>query len=222
MCSGSDAMYSWRHYTRRPRLAGQHVAAVGRRPDCGTAGGEARPTAVRHRRALHRPAADRRGLLSAYGGHRSRRERRSAGRSRPPDHGSAGRDATPPSHDRGAWAGAAALNGSRPRGPLRRWRFPTTSEPEPVVNRSFMSPNGPNPAQVMPLESLPDFLMHGVVLQNRVFPPVRAMFHVKHFCVKAILRAASQVVAGRKSQLCRRRVRPPTAPQRVGTGVPVL
>jgi len=29
-----------------------------------------------------------------------------------------------------------------------------------------------------------DFLMHGVVLQNRVFGPVRPMFHVKHFCVK--------------------------------------
>jgi len=48
-----------------------------------------------------------------------------------------------------------------------------------------MSSNGPNPAQVMSLKSLHDFLMHGVVLQNRVFRSVRAMFHVKHFCVNA-------------------------------------
>jgi hypothetical protein len=29
-----------------------------------------------------------------------------------------------------------------------------------------------------------DFLMHGVVLQNRVFRTRRALFHVKHSCVK--------------------------------------
>src|SRR5882724_5796857 len=35
----------------------------------------------------------------------------------------------------------------------------------------------------MLLKNKGDFLMHGVVLQNRVFRPPR-MFHVKHSCVK--------------------------------------
>jgi hypothetical protein len=64
----------------------------------------------------------------------------------------------------------------------------------------------PEARKVMSLKNKDDFLMHGVVLQNRVFrvaaravpretvamfhvkpfSPVRAaMFHVKHFCVKA-------------------------------------
>jgi hypothetical protein len=39
----------------------------------------------------------------------------------------------------------------------------------------------PNPNKVMSLFRKGDFLMHGVVLQNRVFPPLPAMFHVKPF-----------------------------------------
>jgi hypothetical protein len=35
----------------------------------------------------------------------------------------------------------------------------------------------------MSLKNKDDFLMHGVVLQNRMFRPRPAMFHVKHFCV---------------------------------------
>src|SRR6478736_6126993 len=37
----------------------------------------------------------------------------------------------------------------------------------------------------MSLNPKADFLMHGVVLQNRVFGPASAMFHVKHSCVKS-------------------------------------
>jgi hypothetical protein len=38
--------------------------------------------------------------------------------------------------------------------------------------------------KVMSLKGKDDFLMHGVVLQNRMFLGVGAMFHVKHRCVK--------------------------------------
>jgi len=34
------------------------------------------------------------------------------------------------------------------------------------------------------LKNKADFLVHGVVLQNRVFRPARALFHVKHSRVK--------------------------------------
>jgi hypothetical protein len=69
----------------------------------------------------------------------------------------------------------------------------------------------------MSLRSLRDFLMHGVVLQNRVARSGGAMFHVKHFCVKIGL---AQRAPAEKCRL--RRERPPIATQRVGTGVPVL
>jgi hypothetical protein len=36
----------------------------------------------------------------------------------------------------------------------------------------------------MSLKNKADFLMHGVVLQNRVVRRGAAMFHVKHSCVK--------------------------------------
>jgi hypothetical protein len=38
--------------------------------------------------------------------------------------------------------------------------------------------------KVMPLKNKGDFLLHGVVLQNRVFRRGAAMFHVKHSCAK--------------------------------------
>jgi hypothetical protein len=67
--------------------------------------------------------------------------------------------------------------------------LPAASDQKPIANRSLLCPNGSNPAQVMSLKSLRDFLMHGVVLQNRMLRPASAMFHVKHFCVKAGFRA---------------------------------
>jgi hypothetical protein len=42
----------------------------------------------------------------------------------------------------------------------------------------------PEVHKVISLESKDDFLMHGVVLQNLVFRPASAMFHVKHLCVR--------------------------------------
>jgi len=44
----------------------------------------------------------------------------------------------------------------------------------------------PNLAQVMSLKNKADLLMHGVVLQIRVFRPRAPMFHVKHLCVKGL------------------------------------
>jgi len=44
----------------------------------------------------------------------------------------------------------------------------------------------PEVRKVMPLKNKRYFLMHGVVLQNRVFRPRRPMFHVKHLCVKGL------------------------------------
>jgi hypothetical protein len=38
----------------------------------------------------------------------------------------------------------------------------------------------PKLRKVNSLKHNDDFLMHGVVLQNRVFPPPITMFHVKH------------------------------------------
>jgi hypothetical protein len=43
----------------------------------------------------------------------------------------------------------------------------------------------PKVRKVISLKNKADFLMHGVVLQNRVFRDAGAMFHVRHFCVKA-------------------------------------
>jgi hypothetical protein len=40
--------------------------------------------------------------------------------------------------------------------------------------------------KVMSLKNKSDFLMHGVVLQNRVFRPASAMFHVKHLSVEGL------------------------------------
>src|SRR4029453_983599 len=54
-----------------------------------------------------------------------------------------------------------------------------------LESRSWTVSDVPNPAQVMSLKRKGDFLMHGVVLQNRVFRTAAAMFHVKHRCVKA-------------------------------------
>jgi len=51
----------------------------------------------------------------------------------------------------------------------------------------------PNVRKVNSLKRNDGFLMHGVVLQNRVFRPRASMFHVKHSCVKwnaGALRAA--------------------------------
>jgi hypothetical protein len=42
----------------------------------------------------------------------------------------------------------------------------------------------PKVRKVMSLNPKGDFLMHGVVLQNRVFRHAAVMFHVKHSCVK--------------------------------------
>jgi len=36
------------------------------------------------------------------------------------------------------------------------------------------------------LKSKADFLIHRVVLQFLLFPVFRAMFHVKHFCVRGL------------------------------------
>jgi hypothetical protein len=44
----------------------------------------------------------------------------------------------------------------------------------------------PEVNNVMSLKNKGDFLMHGVVLQIRVFRPPAAMFHVKHSCVKGL------------------------------------
>jgi hypothetical protein len=44
----------------------------------------------------------------------------------------------------------------------------------------------PKVRKVMSLQNKDDFLMHGVVLQNRVFQPAHSMFHVKHPCVKGL------------------------------------
>jgi hypothetical protein len=111
----------------------------------------------------------------------------------------------------------------QPRGAaFRAWTtpFPARIAPRPSAGEQ-------NLVKVMSLISLADFLIHRVVLQNRVcgagrvraLPPRRTpppMFHVKHFCVKAdFLPPALQPAADRNPGFAGPR-------QRVGTGVPEL
>src|SRR5215813_7872271 len=96
---------------------------------------------------------------------------------------------------------AECARSSHRRDPWQAFRGPratavenvTFRAPSPglaVAQRRLTVENGPKLVMVMSLKQKADFLLRGVVLQNRIVPVSRPMFHVKHFCVKAALAAA--------------------------------
>jgi hypothetical protein len=77
--------------------------------------------------------------------------------------------------------------------------FDAVSRAHPARFEPNLSTNVQNPVKVKPLLNRADFLIHRVVLQNRVSgdpTAPRPMFHVKHLCVKSppahLLPAASE------------------------------
>src|SRR5262245_60382304 len=88
---------------------------------------------------------------------------------------------------------AECARSSHRRGPWQAFRGPRAPA---VKNDTFRAPrpdgrtvaDGPKLVMVMSLKQKGDFFIHRVVLQNRIVPVSRPMFHVKHFCVKPVPR----------------------------------